>query len=119
MDLAALVARLDAAQVRPPGRPVGRVAVVAGGGDDPDLLAEAAALGADTYLTGTWWTPPRSAWADRNRAALRAALPACDLNLLGASHDGSELAVLRDRVAPLRTAWGMAVRLWREADHRR
>ena len=51
--------RLDAAQVRHAGRAVARVAVVAGGGDDAETLAEAEALGADTYLTGTWWTPQR------------------------------------------------------------
>lgn len=108
---------LDAAQVRHAGRPVARIAILAGGGDDLDSLAEAAALDVDTYLTGTWWTPHRSDWADANRAALRAFLPSCDLNLLGASHDGSELVVLRDRVAPLLAEWGLDVVLVRQADH--
>ena len=109
--------RLDAAQVRHAGRPVARVAVVAGGGDDLEMLAEAEALGADTYLTGTWWTPHRSDWADANREALRAALPGCGMNLLGASHYASELVVLRDRVAPLLTDWGVDTRVLRQDDH--
>ena len=109
--------RLDAAQVRHAGRPVARVAILAGGGDDLDSHAEAVALGVDTYLTGTWWTPHRGEWADANRTALRAFLPGCALNLLGASHDGSELVVLRDRVAPLLTNWGLDVVLVRQEDH--
>ena len=109
--------RLDAAQVRHAGRPVARVAIVAGGGDDLEMMAEAEALGADTYLTGTWWTPHRSQWADGNRAALRAALPGCGLNLLGVSHDASELVVLRDRIGPLLADWGIEVEVVRQADH--
>jgi putative NIF3 family GTP cyclohydrolase 1 type 2 len=111
------LSRLDAAQVRHAGRPVARVAVIAGGGDDLESLREAAETQADTYLTGTWWTPHRSAWADANRAAMREALPALPMNLLGASHDGSELVVLRDRVAPLLAAWGLDVTVVRQDDH--
>jgi hypothetical protein len=74
-------------------------------------------LGADTYLTGTWWTPHRSEWADANRERLRELLPSFPLNLLGASHDGSELVVLRDRMAPLLTEWGLEVEVVRQADH--
>jgi putative NIF3 family GTP cyclohydrolase 1 type 2 len=109
--------RLDAAQIRHAGRKVARVAVVAGGGDDAEMLAEAGTLGADTYLTGTWWTPQRGDWADGNRDTLRAALPEIDINLLGASHDGSELVVLRDRVAPLLAGWGPEARVVRQDDH--
>ena len=108
---------LNAAQVRHAGRLVSRVAVLAGGGDDLDSLTEVSALDVDTYLTGTWWSPHRSPWADENRAAVRAFLPSCPLNLLGASHDGSELVVLRDRMAPLLTEWGLGVALVRQEDH--
>ena len=109
--------RLDAAQVRHAGRTVARVAVLAGGGDDLGSLTEAAATGADTFLTGTWWTPHRSEWSVANRAAVRTALPGLDLNLLGASHDASELVVLRDRVAPLLAGWGIEARVVRQEDH--
>ena len=109
--------RLDAGQVRHMGRPVERVAIVAGGGDDVEMLAEAEALGADTYLTGTWWTPHRSEWADGNRQALRVFFLSCGLNLLGASHDGTELVVLRDRLAPLLSGWGVEAVVVRQDDH--
>ena len=109
--------RLNAAQVRHVGRHVGRVAVIAGGGDDIESLTQAAETGADTFLTGTWWTPHRSEWADANRAAVRTALPSIPMNLLGASHDASELVVLRDRVAPLLAGWGLEVRVVRQEDH--
>ena len=109
--------RLDAAQVRHAGRPVARVAVVAGGGDDLETLVEAEAVGADIYLTGTWWTPQRSDWADAHREVVRPTLPGCRIDLLGASHDASELVVLRDRVAPLLADWGLDARVLRQDDH--
>jgi putative NIF3 family GTP cyclohydrolase 1 type 2 len=109
--------RLDPEQVRFAGRPVSRVAIVAGGGDDVHDLAQAEALGADTYLAGHWWTPHPGEWSDGNRAALRDVLPQCRMNLLGASHDGSELVVFRDRLAPLFAGWGLDVALLRQADH--
>jgi putative NIF3 family GTP cyclohydrolase 1 type 2 len=109
--------RLDAEQIRFAGRSVSRVAIVAGGGDDLDDLAQAEALGADTFLSGHWWTPHPGEWSDANRAAFRERLPACRMNLLGASHDGSELVVFRDRLAPLFRDWGLDVTLLRQADH--
>lgn len=109
--------RLAAVQIRHMGRPVRRVAIVAGGGDDVEMLTEAEALGADTYLTGTWWTPQPSEWADGSRERLRSALPGLGMNLLGASHDASELVVLRDRVAPLLAEWGLEVETLRRDDH--
>lgn len=98
---------LDPAQVRHAGRDVSRVAVIAGGGDDVDLLREVQAAGVDTYLTGTWWTPHQSDWADQNRAAVRTRLPDCDFNLLGTTHNASEQVVLRDQLAPLIRSWGI------------
>jgi putative NIF3 family GTP cyclohydrolase 1 type 2 len=109
--------RLDPEQIRFAGRTVSRVAIVAGGGDDLDDLAQAEALGADTFLAGHWWTPHPGEWSDANRAAFRDRLPACRMNLLGASHDGSELVVFRDRLDPLFRDWGLDVTLRRQADH--
>lgn len=109
--------RLDPEQTRFAGRLVERVAIVAGGGDDLDDLAQAESLGADTFLAGHWWTPHPGAWSDTNRAALRQRLPSCRMNLLGASHDGSELVVFRDRLAPLFRDWGLHVELVRQDDH--
>jgi len=98
---------LDPAQIRHAGRPVSRVAVIAGGGDDVDSLREVLAEEVDTYLTGTWWTPHQSAWADQNRAAVRALLPELTTNLLGTTHNASEQVVLRDQVVPLLRGWGV------------
>jgi putative NIF3 family GTP cyclohydrolase 1 type 2 len=104
-------------QVRFSGRMVSRVAIVAGGGDDAGYIAEAEALGCDTYLAGHWWTPHQGDWCDQNRAAIRTAIGSSDMNLLSASHDGSELVVFRDRLKPLIERWGIEVELVRQADH--
>lgn len=99
------------------GRAVHRVAIVAGGGDDVDYLRQANKLGADTYLAGHWWTPHDGAWCEDNRAAIRRALPKIDMNLISASHDGSELVVFRDRLLPMFESMGFQSTLWRQDDH--
>jgi hypothetical protein len=108
---------LHVEQIRFAGRMVGRVAIVAGGGDDVDQMDEAQALGADTYLAGVWWTPHDGEWSDANRVAIREALPRWRMNLLSASHDGSELVVFRDRLLPLFGEWGLETILLRQDDH--
>jgi putative NIF3 family GTP cyclohydrolase 1 type 2 len=104
-------------QVRFNGRMVSRIAIVAGGGDDVDDLVEAQELGADTVLAGHWWTPHAGKWADGNRKSLSELLPSLSMNLLSASHDGSELVVFRDKLAPLVESWGIETVLVRQADH--
>jgi putative NIF3 family GTP cyclohydrolase 1 type 2 len=104
-------------QVRFTGRDVSSVAIVAGGGDEVSYLEEAERLGPDCYLAGHWWTPHPGEWCDQNRTVLREAIAECRMNLLSASHDGSELVVFRDRLSPLFESWGLGVRLHRQADH--
>lgn len=108
---------LSPSQTRFSGRPVQRVAILAGGGDTVEDQREAEALGADTYLAGQWWSPHDGAWADANRLALTEHLATSRMNYLGCSHDGSELVVFRDRLAPLFESWGLEVRLLRQEDH--
>ena len=104
-------------QIRFAGTPVRRVAIVAGGGDDLELMREAEALGADTYVSGNWWTPHDGDWADGNRALVGEALPSITMNLIGCSHDGSELVVFRDGLTPLLKGWGLETVLLRQDDH--
>lgn len=104
-------------QVRFGGREVERVAIVAGGGDDAAYIREAEALGADTYLAGHWWTPHAGEWCDTNRVAVAEAIGQSAMNFLSASHDGSELVVFRDALAPMITDQGIEAVLLRQADH--
>lgn len=111
------LAEYDLKQVRFAGRKVSRIAILAGGGDDLDALAEAEAWGADTYLAGHWWTPHPGDWCDQNRESIRQWSRSSEMNLLGASHDGSEMVVFRDQLAPLFNGWGLDVELVRESNH--
>lgn len=104
-------------QVRFSGRAVSRVAIVAGGGDEVSYLEAAERLGADCYLAGHWWTPHPGDWCDQNRSALHQVIARCGMNLLSASHDGSELVVFRDQLSPLFASWGHDVQLHRQPDH--
>jgi putative NIF3 family GTP cyclohydrolase 1 type 2 len=85
-------------QVRFNGQPVDHVAVIPGGGDDPDHLREAADLGCDTYVTGHWWLIGDYEYAAHQRAVMREVVPTLPMNLLGTSHYASEMVVLRDQM---------------------
>jgi putative NIF3 family GTP cyclohydrolase 1 type 2 len=69
---------------------VEKIAVVAGGGDMPDILEQANELGCDTYLTGTiehrWGIPPIQE-SNRKFHELNKELK---LNLIGGTHFGTE-----------------------------
>lgn len=82
--------------VRHNGRPVSKVAVVAGMGGTPDNLREAAQLGCDTFVTGEWWLLGQGEFQVQSRERLRELLRELDLNIIGSSHYASEALVLRD-----------------------
>lgn len=80
---------------------VRRIAIVAGGGDDPKLLEEAEQGGAQAYITGEWYTrtlpvaPDEKAWAESNKAACLAYADRSGMVLLGFSHAASEHLVMK------------------------
>jgi putative NIF3 family GTP cyclohydrolase 1 type 2 len=83
-----------------------RIAIVAGGGDDPELLEEAEQRGAQAYITGEWYTrtlpvdQEEKAWAESNRAACLAYAEASGMALLGFSHAASESLVMKGQMVP-------------------
>jgi putative NIF3 family GTP cyclohydrolase 1 type 2 len=81
-------------------QPVQHVAIVAGGGGTRDFLEEAKALGADTFVTGHWHLYAENDFAKKRRADFQKYIPRLKMNLLGSSHYGSEMVVMRD---PLKT----------------
>jgi putative NIF3 family GTP cyclohydrolase 1 type 2 len=83
-------------QCRHNGQAVEHVAVIPGGGNDPEMIDEAIALGVDTFITGQWWLFGKSEFAATDRHTMRDYLANTNLNLLGASHYSSELVVMRD-----------------------
>jgi putative NIF3 family GTP cyclohydrolase 1 type 2 len=85
-------------QTRFNGQPVEHVAIIPGGGDNPEHLKEAAELGCDTYITGHWWLLGDYEYAARQRAAMRDLVPKLPMNLLGTSHYASEMVVMRDHM---------------------
>lgn len=69
---------------------VEKIAVVAGGGDMPDILQQAKDLGCDTYLTGTIdhrWEIPQIQESNKKFHELNKQLK---LNLIGGTHFGTE-----------------------------
>ncbi len=85
-------------QIRFNGQPVEHVAVIPGGGNNPDQLREAAELGCDTYVTGHWWLIGDYDYAAQQRALMREIVPTLPMNLLGTSHYASEMIVMRDQM---------------------
>jgi len=82
-----------------------KVAIVAGGGDDPELLGEAEQSGAHVFITGEWYTrtTPRDEWdkewAEANRTTCKAYAEASKMALLGFSHAATEYLVMRGQMA--------------------
>lgn len=85
-------------QIRFNGQPVEHVALIPGGGCEPEQLLRARDLGCDTYLTGHWWLEGDYAYADEHRARMRELVPTLPMNLLGTSHYASEMVVMRDQM---------------------
>ncbi len=81
--------------IRHNGRPVERVAAIAGIGGTDDLRA-AAAIGVDTVVTGEWWPGGPNGTQSARRTAVHDFLQTTDLNLIGTSRYASESPVLRD-----------------------
>ena len=107
------VERVEAGGAQPAS--VTRVAIVAGGGDDPELLEEAEQMGAQAYITGEWYTrtTPRDeqgrAWAARNRAACEAYAKSSKMALLGFSHAATEYLVMKTQMAGYFAESGLSV----------
>jgi putative NIF3 family GTP cyclohydrolase 1 type 2 len=88
------------------GKPaiIRRIAIVAGGGDDPDLLEEAEQRGAQAYITGEWYTrmvpvdPEEKEWVETNKAACLAYAEGSRMALLGFSHAASEYLVMKGQM---------------------
>lgn len=80
------------------GRQVHQVAVLAGGGGNANFMDAAMNVGADTYVTGHWHLFADNTTSTAHRAEQEKYLPAVTMNLIGASHYGSEMVVLRDQM---------------------
>jgi putative NIF3 family GTP cyclohydrolase 1 type 2 len=97
------VERVEAGGAEPPF--ISRVAIVAGGGDDVELMEEAEALGAQAYITGEWYTRTTPSgeserrWAEANRAACQTYEASTKMALLGFSHAATEFLVMKEQMA--------------------
>ena len=102
--------------------PVEKVAIVAGGGDEVELMEEAEADGAQVYITGEWYTrsTPQDeggrAWTAANRAACEAYAERSRMALLGFSHAATEFLVLRREMAGFFGERGLRVQALAQAD---
>jgi putative NIF3 family GTP cyclohydrolase 1 type 2 len=112
--------RVEVGGARPD--PVTRLAIVAGGGDDVEVMEEAEALGAQVYITGEWFTRTVPAeegerrWAEGNRAACRAYAANSSMALLGFSHAASEHLVMEAQMAGWFRQRGLQVECLPQAD---
>jgi putative NIF3 family GTP cyclohydrolase 1 type 2 len=101
---------------------VTRVAIVAGGGDEKELMEEAEALGAQAYLTGEWYTrtePPEEderRWAEANRAECQAYAASSKMAMLGFSHAATEYLVMKGQMADYFRRRGVEVECLAQAD---
>jgi hypothetical protein len=101
---------------------IARVAIVAGGGDDVELMEEAETLGAQAYITGEWYTRAMPAdeserrWAEANRAACQTYAQSTKMALLGFSHAATEFLVMRGQLADFFRRRGLQVECLEPSD---
>ena len=107
---------VDSAETKMAHNYVERVGVVAGGAAYPSLMAEAQALGCDTYLSGDWRIRHGGAWAEEHRPQFEEALKAINLNLVGGSHYATEMLVLRDKMVPYFRSLGLEAEFVPQSD---
>jgi putative NIF3 family GTP cyclohydrolase 1 type 2 len=99
-----------------------RVAVVAGGGDDVEVMEEAEALGAEAYLTGEWHTrttpleESERHWAETNKAACLEYAESSKMTMLGFSHAATEFLVMRTQMADWFRGRGLHVACLEQSD---
>ena len=99
-----------------------RVAIVAGGGDDVEVMEEAESRGAEAYITGEWYTrtlPVEASereWAETNRAACEAYAASSKMAMLGFSHAATEFLVMKTHMAPWFRKRGLKVECVEQSD---
>jgi putative NIF3 family GTP cyclohydrolase 1 type 2 len=99
-----------------------RVAIVPGGGDDTELMAEAEALGAQAYITGEWYTrtvplgESERDWAVANKTACQSYAQSTSMALLGFSHAATEFLVMVHQMAPYFQQSGLQVECLGQSD---
>lgn len=103
-------------QCRHNGRMVEHVALIPGGGDDPEEMRKAEELGADTYVTGHWWLFGDSEFAQERREKAPEVINKLSLNLLAGSHYSTELIVMRDQMVDWFQDLGLETVLLRQQD---
>lgn len=103
-------------QIRFNGQPVEHIALIPGGGDQPQHLELARDLGCDTYVTGHWWLAGNYEYAAHQREVMRDLIPRLPMNLLGTSHYASEMVVLRDQMPGWFRNAGIEARFIRQPD---
>lgn len=103
-------------QCRHNGHLVEHIAILPGGGDDPQLMKEAQALGADTYITGHWWLFGSSEFAAQRRREAAPEIAKLKMNLLSSSHYSSEFVVMRDQMVEWFSEYEVDAILMRQQD---
>jgi putative NIF3 family GTP cyclohydrolase 1 type 2 len=99
-----------------------RVAIVAGGGDDVELMEEAETLGAQAYISGEWTTrtnpsgESERAWAEANRAACQTYAESTKMALLGFSHAATEFLVMKGQMSGYFRHRGLPVECLEQSD---
>jgi putative NIF3 family GTP cyclohydrolase 1 type 2 len=101
---------------------INQIAIVAGGGDEPELLEEAERRGAQAYITGEWYTRTlpvereEKEWAEANRAACQAYADKSGMALLGFSHAASEYLVMKGQMVRYFEARGVRATSLEQSD---
>lgn len=75
-----------------------KIAIVAGGGTDIDLIRNISKLSPDTYLTGEYVSRIKNSYAEKERTSFRIMNAKISFNLIACSHYGTEKIVMQNEL---------------------
>jgi putative NIF3 family GTP cyclohydrolase 1 type 2 len=79
---------------------INKIAIVAGGGDDTEIMQEIEKAGVQAYVTGEIHSYHSSDWAKQNTIKVNQYAEKTNMSLIGVSHASSEYLVMKEQMIP-------------------
>jgi putative NIF3 family GTP cyclohydrolase 1 type 2 len=79
---------------------INKIAVVAGGGDDVEVMEEIENKGVQAYITGEIHSYHSSDWAKQNTIKVNSYSDKTNMSMIGVSHASSEYLVMKNQMVP-------------------
>lgn len=79
---------------------INKIAIVAGGGDDIEIMQEIESAGVQAYITGEIHSYHSSDWGKQNTIKVNQYAEKTNMSMIGVSHSSSEYLVMKNQMVP-------------------